>query len=148
MKSVKCNSNLIVPYSRAALRNDRLRLQCAWTEYRAGRRNRNAVYGYLTEVFELLQWWHAEGKAIDRAAYAASLQDLVLDFDPFSELIMATTPPGAVDKKTRCKWSAALRLALAVKAPGEPLRRFMRRHGGINECATCYRRLRSQIESH
>ena len=50
----------------------------------------------------------------------------------------AATPK--VDKRMRSKWSRALRYALAEKSHSEPLDRFIKRKGGINECAAKFAR--------
>src|SRR5947208_8386428 len=58
-----------VPYTTQALRQDLLRVRLAWEECQASR-DRNAIYGYLTAVFDLVIWWTAEDRAIDRARWA------------------------------------------------------------------------------
>jgi hypothetical protein len=55
--------------------------------------------------------------------------------EPFAAIIRCTADPSKVDKRTRSKWSRALRYALAYKLTSEPLEGFMKRKGGINECA-------------
>jgi hypothetical protein len=55
--------------------------------------------------------------------------------EPFAAIIQCTADPAKVDKRTRSKWSRALRYALAYKVASEPLEGFMKRKGGINECA-------------
>jgi len=55
-----------VPYTALALRQDLLRVRNAWNDCQA-KRDRDAVYGYLTAVFDLVAWWAAENRAIDRA---------------------------------------------------------------------------------
>jgi hypothetical protein len=54
-----------VPYTRKALRQDLLRVRTAWDECQA-HRERDAIYSYLTAVFDLVAWWAAEGRAISR----------------------------------------------------------------------------------
>ena len=62
-----------VPYSKAALRQDLAWVRIAWEECQASR-ERNAIYGYLTAVFDLVMWWAAEDRAISRARWALQLQ--------------------------------------------------------------------------
>ena len=135
-------STATVAYSDSALRQDLLRLHVAWRKFQS-RRDRDAVYRYLAAVYELVEWW-----TVDKCANARAAQ--VLDFcgvettsnvEPFAAVILCTSSPKKVDTKTRSKWSRALRYAAAVKEPGVSLRRFMRRRGGINECAARYGRL-------
>jgi hypothetical protein len=45
-----------VPYTTQALRQDLLRVQNAWDECQA-HRERDAIYSYLTAVFDLVMWW-------------------------------------------------------------------------------------------
>src|SRR5262249_38236252 len=102
---------------------------------------RDAIYTYLTAVFELVAWWMAENRALERAHKALRLRH-VIPFDqeePFAAIIRCTAGPANVDKRTRSKWSRALRYALVHKLDSEPLDRFMKRKGGINECAGKYK---------
>jgi hypothetical protein len=125
-----------IPYTDEALKQDLLRVQNAWDESQA-RRERDAIYTYLTAVFELVAWWMAENHALERAQKALRLRHIT-PFDqeePFAAIIRCTADPAKVDKRTRSKWSRALRYALAYKVASEPLEGFMKRKGGINECA-------------
>ncbi len=129
-----------VPYCKEALRQDLLRVQLAWEECQSSR-DRNAIYGYLSAVFELVAWWAAEGQAVSRARRALRLCRLDLPNDePFAAIILCTSDPGKVDKRTRSKWSRVLRYAMEYKASAEPLAAFVRRKGGINNCAAWFAR--------
>jgi hypothetical protein len=88
-------------------------------------------------VFELVAWWMGENRALERAQKALRLRHITPnDHDePFAAIIRCTADPAKVDKRTRSKWSRALRYALAYKSPSERLDRFLKRKGGINECA-------------
>ena len=55
-----------VPYTIQALRQDLLRVRIAWEECQSSR-DRNAIYAYLTAVFDLVMWWKAEHHAVGRA---------------------------------------------------------------------------------
>jgi hypothetical protein len=55
--------------------------------------------------------------------------------DPFAAVIRCTADPVKADKRTRSKWSRVMRYAAAYKPEPEPLDAFIRRKGGINECA-------------
>jgi hypothetical protein len=125
-----------VPYTDEALKQDLLRVQTTWDESQ-GRRDRDAIYIYLAAVFDLVAWWMAEHRAVQRAHKALRLRGLIPfdDEEPFAAIIRCTPDPTKVDKRTRSKWSRALRYALAYKSPSEPLGRFMKRKGGINRCA-------------
>jgi hypothetical protein len=117
-----------IPYSSAALRQDLDRLRGIWDDCQASR-DRNAIYAYLTAVYGLVAWWAAEGQEIGRARRALRLQRLELSDreDPFAAIIRCTADPAKADKRTRSKWSRALRFAAAYKPESEPLGRFIRR---------------------
>jgi hypothetical protein len=130
-----------IPYSDEALKQDLLRVQNAWDESQT-RRERDAIYTYLTAVFELVAWWMAEKHALERAQKALRLRHIT-PFDqeePFAAIIRCTADPSKVDKRTRSKWSGALRYALAYKLTSEPLDQFIKRKGGINECVSRFAR--------
>src|ERR1700730_6515868 len=130
-----------VPYTTQALKQDLLRLRNAWEECQASRK-RDAIYTYLTAIFDLVSWWTAEDHAMERASQALRMQR-TCPFDgeePFAAMIRCTADPRKVDKRTRSKWSRLLRYVLAYKSPSEPLDQFTKSKGGINECAARLRR--------
>ena len=49
-----------IPFSTEALRANLLRLENEWEAYQTAR-DRDAVYGYLSLVFELVSWWAQRG---------------------------------------------------------------------------------------
>jgi hypothetical protein len=125
-----------VPYTTQALREDLLRVRNVWEESQASR-DRGAIYIYLTAVFDLVGWWTAEKRARELAHKALRLRNMTPfdDEEPFAAIIRCTSDPSKVDKRTRSKWSRALRYALEYKDPAEPLEKFIKRKGGINRCA-------------
>ena len=130
-----------VPYCKEALRQDLTRVRIAWDECQSSR-DRGAIYGYLTAVFDLVMWWAAEDRAITRARWTLRLQgvDLPIIDEPFAAVILCTTDRHKVDKRTRSKWSRALRYAAKYKTSAEPLAAFVLRKGGINQCAERFTR--------
>jgi hypothetical protein len=130
-----------VPYTTQALRQDLLRVRLTWDDCQASR-DRNAIYGYLSAVFDLVIWWAAEDRAVSRARWALQLQhlDLPTTDEPFAAVIRCTSDPGKVDKRTRSKWSRVLRYAAEYKTSAEPFAGFVRRKGGINKCAERFSR--------
>jgi hypothetical protein len=130
-----------IPYTTQALKQDLLRLRNAWHDYQASR-DRNAVYGYLSAVFNLVAWWTAENRDVERARQALRLQNISPSGhdEPFAAVIRCTADPAKVDKRTRSKWSRVLRYALEHKSPAEPLDQFIKRKGGINRCASRFAR--------
>ena len=130
-----------VPYTAQALGQDLTRVRIAWDECQA-HRERDAIYSYLTAVFDLVAWWAAEDRALERARKALRLQNIwPTDHDePFAAIIRCTSDPSKVDKRTRSKWSRVLRYAAEYKTNSEPLAAFVRRKGGINICASRFTR--------
>jgi hypothetical protein len=130
-----------VPYTSQALREDLRRVRNAWEDCQASR-DRNAIYGYLGAVFDLVMWWKAEDRAISRARWALQLQrlDLPTTDEPFAAVILCTADRQKVDKRTRSKWSRVLRYSAEYKSHGESLAAFIRRKGGINKCADRFTR--------
>jgi hypothetical protein len=61
--------------------------------------------------------------------------DLPTIDEPFAAVIVCTADRQKVDKRTRSKWSRALRYAAKYKTSAEPLATFILRKGGINQCA-------------
>jgi hypothetical protein len=120
-----------IPYSSAALRQDLERLRGIWEDCQATR-DRNAIYPYLTAVYGLVAWWSAEGRGVDRARRALRLHRLAVSDreDPFAAIIRCTADPAKADKRTRSKWSRALRYAAMYKSESEPLDQFIQRKGG------------------
>jgi len=111
-----------IPYSSAALRQDLERLRGIWEDCQASR-DRNAIYGYLTAVYDLVAWWAAEGRETDRSRRALRLWCLDASGreDPFAAIIRCTADLAKADKRTRSKWSRAMRCAAAYKPDAEPL---------------------------
>jgi len=129
-----------VPYTTQALRQDLARVRIAWDDCQASH-DRNAIYAYLTAVFDLVAWWAAEDRAVSRAHWALRLCRLDLSSDePFAGIICCTSDPRSVDKRTRSKWSRLLRYAAECKTHSEPLAAFVQRKGGINKYAERFTR--------
>jgi hypothetical protein len=130
-----------VPYTTQALQQDLLRVRNAWDECQS-HRERDAIYGYLTAVFDLVMWWAAENCELARARKALRLHNIwPTDHDePFAAIIRCSSDPAKVDKRTRSKWSRVLRYAMEYKPSSELLAAFIRRKGGINECAERFTR--------
>jgi hypothetical protein len=137
-----------IPYSRQALQQDLARVRNAWEECQASR-DRNAIYGYLSAVFDLVMWWKAEDRAVSRARWALQLHhlDVPSTDEPFAAIIFCAADPEKVDKRTRSKWSRTLRYAMEYKSSSEPLAAFVQRKGGINECAERFTRCRGRGRS-
>jgi hypothetical protein len=55
-------------------------------------------------------------------------------------VILCTAERGKSDEKTRSKWSRVLQYAAEYMKFDEPLDDFIKRKGGLNECAARYAR--------
>src|SRR5258708_16832090 len=90
-----------VPYTDQALKQDLLRVRNAWDESQA-RRDRDAIYGYLTAVFELVAWWSAEKRALQCAQKALQLRRIIPSDheEPFAATIACTPNPTKVPNPT------------------------------------------------
>jgi hypothetical protein len=133
---VATGSNMVA-FSDNALRANLDRLQDEWEKYQAIR-DRDAVYDYLTTVFELVALWAHEGRARQYACRAMFLKERRFPDrtpEPYATVILCTADPEKVDYRTRSKWSRVLRYAAKYKQLGEPLASFVKRKGGINRCA-------------
>lgn len=134
MSSLKSPS---VPFSTSALQANLSRLENKW-ETCQSTRDRNAIFGYLGDVFDLVAWWKVEGSEHTNAARALRLRGhrlLLRTPEPFAAVIMSTSE---ADEKTRSKWSRVLRYASEYKGRPEALFDFIKRKGGINACAARY----------
>ena len=141
-----------IPYTKVALERDLERVHAAWDDCQTDRR-RDAIYGYLKAVHDLVRWWSAEGAEVDRARRALRSRGLLPwpSEDVFAAIIRCTADPARADRRTRSKWSRVLRYAKMEKDEKEPLAEFIKRKGGINECnaqyGRCLRRLAARRRS-
>jgi hypothetical protein len=141
-----------IPYTKEALERDLARVQDAWDDSQSDRR-RGAIYGYLKAVYDLVNWWSAEGCEVHRAHQALRLRGLLplRREDVYAAIIRCTADPARADKRTRSKWSRALRYVKMQKDEKEPVAAFIQRKGGINECnaryGRCLRRLAASRRS-
>jgi hypothetical protein len=114
------------------------RVKKAWSKYQSTR-DRDGIYVYLKAVFDLVSKWREQGddapRAICLALGWANCKPRVPS-EPFAAVIFCTSDPEKVDDRTRSKWSRALRYAAGSKKETEPLMTFIKRVGGINECAS------------
>src|SRR5436305_15092472 len=90
-----------VPYTTQALRQDLIRVRSAWDECQANRVG-DAIYPYLTAVFELVAWWAAEDRALERTRKALRLRKIrPSDHDePLAAHHICTCDPATLDKRT------------------------------------------------
>jgi len=130
-----------IRYTTEALQRCLERLESEYSAYQE-KRDREAVFGYLTAVFEAVAWWYHVGRADEFAQQALRLQPPPIPkiADPFAAIIFCTSDHQKVDFQTRSKWSCVLRYAKVFKDPDEKLQDFVKVRGGINKCAHRYSR--------
>jgi hypothetical protein len=130
-----------IPYTKDTLQRDLERVRDAWDDCQNDRR-RDAIFGYIKAVYGLVSWWSADGCEVDRAHQALRSRGLLPlpHEDIYAAMIRCTADPARVDKRTRSKWSRALRYAKMEKDEQEALATFIKRKGGINECNARYGR--------
>jgi hypothetical protein len=131
-----------VEFSLDALEANLQRLEREW-ETCQSIRDRDAIYGFLTAVFELVAVWAHEGTAVDYARWAIWLRghrSAVVSPEPFAAVIFCTADRKKVDFRTRSKWGRVLRYAAKFKDLDEPLAAYIKRKGGINKCAARFTR--------
>lgn len=126
-------------YTDKALHSDITRLGDAWSISQTSR-DRDAIYPYLSAVFELIEWWTAEGHASQYALRALARRGISVPAvtEPFAAVIAASVHPKILDKRLISKWSRALRFSATFKRPKDSLSAFIIRRGGINACAQGY----------
>jgi hypothetical protein len=127
----------IVDVLEPAVDDDLAAVRSAWSEYQSTRK-RDAVYPYLTAVYEIVARWKKQhrAKARSQQALAATKEPgAIRTREPFAVVIFCTSDPCKVDSKTRSKWSRALRYAERFKPDNQSLTQFIKSKGGINECA-------------
>jgi hypothetical protein len=102
-------------------------------------RARDAVYGYLGSVFEIVMHYRVRRRTKRLLRHAFEFADLPFDknADPFTAIIRCTSGHSA-DSKTISKWTRALRYVAYCKGPRTRLKTFMKDAGGVNACADGY----------
>jgi hypothetical protein len=130
---------------------DRLRqrlsaVKDAWDTFQH-RRDRDAVYDYLSAVFALRQQYigRLKSRRLVRAAGEFGHLKFEKGADPFSALISCTADRAKIDRKTVSKWARALRHVALVDREPKSVKAFMQARGGINGCAAGYARNRKAL---
>jgi hypothetical protein len=110
----------------------------AWGDFQSSRA-RDAVYGYLENVFEMVMHYKARRKTKKLLRHAFEFAELPFDrnADPSTAVIRCTCADRA-DSKTISKWARALRYAAHCNVPRTRLKMFMKKAGGVNACADRY----------
>jgi hypothetical protein len=126
-----------IPYSRQALRQDRDRLRDVWSQCQNSRR-RDAIYEYLSAVYNLVTWWAAEGRDVERAYRAlwSRRMEIFEGEDPFAAIIRCTADDAAAlriraNGAQNSNAFTATDVSLASKGSREGSYRIFSEHGGL-----------------
>jgi hypothetical protein len=101
-----------VPFSADALKASLLRLENEWEKAQASH-DRAAIYGYLTAIFELVEWWNLEGRAIKRARWAFPSTRAPLDKK--AGTVRRRDPLPARSRQSRCQDAEQVVAGAAVR---------------------------------
>lgn len=125
-----------VSYPDISLNQDIKRLRELWHKVQADR-DRDAIYDYLIAVYELVEWWAVERRAVERAERALRLNGLLMpeEPDPFAAVIAASIAPRRLDRRQLSKYARVLRYAAARRRRAKQLKEFIKERGGLNACA-------------
>jgi hypothetical protein len=101
--------------------------------------NRMAVQTFLGAIFNQVSRWQAEDRLEEELYRLLDAMKAPVPLkigEAFAVVIYCTAPH--VDQKSRSKWARALRYAAANKPDDESIKKFIKRNGGINACASRY----------
>jgi hypothetical protein len=117
----------------------------AWDDFQVSR-TRDAVYGFLGAVFEMVMHYKVRRRTTGLRRHAFKFANLPLNnsLDLFTAVIRCTCADRA-DSKTISKWARALRYAAHCHVPRTRLKMFMKKAGGVNACADRYAKYLGRI---
>jgi hypothetical protein len=108
----------------------------AWKRYQANQEyDRDAIYDYLTVVFEVIREWRIEGKAYQYSLKALKRADFPIRMkpDPYNRLIYCSSEGS--DTKKRHKWAKVMRWVARHNKKHRAFAVFVKKNGGLNKCA-------------
>jgi hypothetical protein len=125
---------------KARLRRRLEKVRDAWDDFQVSR-TRDAVYGFLGAVFEMVMHYKVRRRTTRLRRHAFKFAELPFDknADRFSAVIRCTCADLG-DSKAISKWARALRYVAHCKGPRTRLKTFMKQVGGVNACADKYAR--------
>jgi hypothetical protein len=108
----------------------------AWDTYLENREyDKNAVYGYLTVVFDLVQQWKKKGVAPEYSLKALKRHDdsaYKMKPDPYARVIYCSSDD---EPKMRSKWANIMQWVAENNKNARPFTEFVNNNGGLNKCA-------------
>jgi hypothetical protein len=108
----------------------------AWAKYQEDSKyNKNAVYGYLQVVFDLVQQWDKK-KLADEYSLKALKQDewgngIRMKADPYARVIYCSSK---AEPKIRSKWAIIMQWVADNNKKARSFTEFVTKNGGLNKC--------------
>jgi hypothetical protein len=129
-----------------ALNQELTRLKKLWKQVQ-GTRRRDAIYRYLSQVFELVRSWQERGRRTRLVRYVQDFAGTEINrkAEAYRTVIQATA---SVDGKMASKLSRVLRYCDVAKPDNDRLKAFIKRGGGLNACASRFTRDLGQPRPH
>ena len=106
----------------------------AWDEYQANSGySRDAVYGYLEVVFNIIQGWKREGVADEHTLKALKQHDFPIKMkaDPYARVIYCSSDD---EPKMRSKWAKVMQWVAENNKKARSFTEFVTKNGGLNKC--------------
>lgn len=106
----------------------------AWDEYLENSKyNKNAVYGYLQVVFDLVQQWKKKGMADEYSLKALKQHEWTIQMkaDPYARVICCSSD---AEPKKRSKWAIIMQWVAEYNRRGRLFTEFVTKNGGLNKC--------------
>ena len=106
----------------------------AWNEYLENSKyNKNAVYGYLQVVFDLVQQWKKKGMADEYSLKALKQQDFPsrMKADAYARVIYCSSD---AEPKMRSKWAIIMQWVAENNKKARSFTEFVTNNGGLNKC--------------
>ena len=106
----------------------------AWDEYLENSKyNKNAVYGYLQVVFDLVQQWKKKGMADEYSLKALKQHEWTIQMkaDPYARVIYCSSK---AEPKIRSKWAIIMQWVAEYNRRGRLFTEFVTKNGGLNKC--------------
>jgi hypothetical protein len=106
----------------------------AWDEYLENSKyNKNAVYGYLQVVFDLVQQWEKKGVADKYSLEALKQHDVPIRMkaDPYARVICCSSD---AEPKKRSKWAIIMQWVAENNKKERSFTEFVTKNGRLNKC--------------
>ena len=106
----------------------------AWAKYQKDSKyNKNAVYGYLTVVFDLVQQWEKKKLADEYSLKALKQHEwkIKMKADPYARVIYCSSD---ADPKKRSHWAIIMQWVAEYNSKERSFTEFVTKNGGLNKC--------------